>query len=243
MSDTSDTAEQAKQVGSQAADSAGQVAQTAASETRDVAAQAVSSARDLVHQVRGEVGDQAGTQQQRIASGLSDLADQLEEMGRDQSGLAASLVGQVADRTRTTADWLSTRGPDEVLEEARRFAARRPGTFLAAAAAVGFLGARLTRGLGAASSGLSPSDHLPERSFPPAPRPVSSLPPVEPQPYGDPQPVRDRGLDDVDELGGDLPDLPGLPEDPGAPLDTPPGRAPGVTPPVAPRVGGGGEML
>ncbi len=152
---TADTAkDEAKNVATTAADAGGQVMDTAKSETSEVIAHASQSARSLFDQARGELTDQAGTQQQRVAGGLHDLADQLTQMGEstDQSGLATSLVKQASDRARSTAEWMGQREPGDLLSEAQRFAARKPGTFLVAAAALGFLGARLTRGLAAGNS-------------------------------------------------------------------------------------------
>jgi len=79
------------------------------------------SARTLFDQVRGELTDPAGTQQQRVAGGLHDLADERDRMGQnsDQSGLAASLVKQASDRTRSTAEWMSQREPGDLVSEAR----------------------------------------------------------------------------------------------------------------------------
>ena len=156
-SSTAETAKsEAQNVATTAVDSGAQVLDTVKAETGEVLAQAGQSARTLFEQVRGELTDQAGTQQQRVASGLHDLADELDQMGRSsqqagQSGLAASLVKQASDRTRSTADWMSHREPGDLVTEVKRFAARKPGTFLAAAAALGFLGARLTRGLTASA--------------------------------------------------------------------------------------------
>jgi len=152
---TAETAKgEAKNVATTAADAGGQVMDTAKTETGEVIAHAGQSARTLFDQARGEFTDQAGTQQQRVAGGLHDLADELTRMGEstDQPGLATSLVKQASDRARSTAEWMGQREPGDLLSEAQRFAARKPGTFLAAAAALGFLGARFTRGL-AASSG------------------------------------------------------------------------------------------
>ena len=73
-----------------------------------------------------------------------------------QSGIATGLAGQAGDRVQSVAGWLEQRQPGEVLDDVRDFARRRPGTFLAAAAAVGLIGGRLTRGL-TASSGSSTS--------------------------------------------------------------------------------------
>ncbi|MDQ2757865.1 MAG: hypothetical protein M3Y71_15140 [Actinomycetota bacterium] len=143
--------DEAKNVANRAADSGSQVVDTAKAETSEVLSQAGQSARTLFDQVRGELTDQAGTQQQRVAGGMHELADELDRMseGSDQPGLATSLVQQAADRTRSTAQWMSQREPGDLVSEAQRFAARKPGTFLAAAAVLGFLGARLTRGLAA----------------------------------------------------------------------------------------------
>jgi hypothetical protein len=47
------------------------------------------------------------------------------------------------------ADALENRQPSELLDEVRRFARQRPGVFLLSAAAVGFIGGRLTRGIAA----------------------------------------------------------------------------------------------
>lgn len=157
-SDSSSTAETAKSeaqnVASTAVQSGGQVLDTAKSETSEVVAHAGQNARELFDQVRGELTEQAGTQQQRVAAGLHDLARELEKMGEGsgQSGIASSLVQQASERTRSTATWLENRDAGDLVTEVRRYAARKPGTFLAAAAALGFLGARLTRGLTAASS-------------------------------------------------------------------------------------------
>lgn len=139
---------------SQAASSTSDVVGTAKAETGEVLSTAVGSARELLDQTRSELANQAGTQHERVTKGLHSLADELESMGEqsDSSGLASSLVKQVSERARTTADWMGQREPGDLVTEARQFAARKPGTFLAAAAALGFLGARLTRGLGAAAS-------------------------------------------------------------------------------------------
>jgi hypothetical protein len=153
---TSDVAkDQAKSVASDAKQGGQQVAQTAKEQTQEVASEAKHQAQQLYQQVRGEFGDQAATQHQRAASGLRSLGDELGAMARGQStqqGLASDLAQQASDRVSALAGWLETREPGDVLHEVTGFARRRPGTFLAAAAAVGFLGGRLTRGLAAEAS-------------------------------------------------------------------------------------------
>jgi hypothetical protein len=143
--------DQAHSVASDAKQSGQQVAQTAKEQTQEVASEAKYQARELYQQLRGEVGDQAATQHQRAASGLHTLGDELGSMARgsDQSGVATDLAQQAADRVHSLAGWLESREPGDVLDEVTSFARRKPGTFLAAAAAIGFLGGRLTRGLAA----------------------------------------------------------------------------------------------
>lgn len=153
---TTDVAkDQARSVASDAKQGGQQVAQTAKDQTQEVASEAKDQARQLYQQVRGEFGDQAATQHQRAASGLRSLGDELGAMARGQStqqGVASDLAQQASDRVSALAGWLESREPGDVLNEVTSFARRKPGTFLAAAAAVGFLGGRLTRGLAAEAS-------------------------------------------------------------------------------------------
>lgn len=141
--------DEARTVAADAKESTKNVAATAKSEARDVAAQTQQQARHLVNQLRAEVTGQASGQTQRAASGLRALADELGEMvgATQQQGIASDLARQGSDRARGFADWLEQREPGDILDEARDFARRRPGTFLATAAALGFLGGRMMRGL------------------------------------------------------------------------------------------------
>lgn len=140
---------EARTVAADAKESGRHVAETAKLEARDVAAETQQQARHLYRQLRTEVTDQAATQHQRAATGLRSLADELGQMvgTSQQPGLATDVARQASDRARGFADWLEEREPGDILNEARDFARRRPGTFLMAAAAVGFLGGRMTRGL------------------------------------------------------------------------------------------------
>jgi hypothetical protein len=145
--------DQAKSVASDAKQSGQQVAETAKEQTREVASEASQQAKELYQQVRAEFGDQAATQHQRAASGLRTLGHELGSMARgsEQSGVATDIAQQASERVNALATWLESREPGDVLSEVTSFARRKPGTFLAAAAAVGFLGGRLTRGLAAES--------------------------------------------------------------------------------------------
>ena len=149
-SSTTDVAkEQAGSVGQDAKAGGRHVAHVAKEETRSVAEDAREQARDLWEQTRSELSDQAGQQQQRVADGLRSLGKELSSMaqGSGQQGLATGLAGRGADQAHRLAEYLEGRDPGSLLEEVRRFARRRPGTFLAVAAAVGVAAGRLSRGM------------------------------------------------------------------------------------------------
>lgn len=128
---------------------AGKVASTAADEARRVGSDAGHQVRHLMGQTRDDLRHQAAAQQSRVASGLRELADQLRDMadGSESDGMARTLVDDVSRRAGEAAGWLDSRDPGSVLDEARGFARRRPGTFLALAAGVGVLAGRLSRSL------------------------------------------------------------------------------------------------
>lgn len=128
------------------------VAETAKEELGNVTSTATDQMRRLMDQSRSELTDQARSQQQRLTTNLRSLTDELDSMvGAGQPGVAHDLVRQVSQQARTLGDWLDGNEPGAVLDEVKRFARRKPGTFLAVAAGLGFLSGRMTRGLSAAS--------------------------------------------------------------------------------------------
>lgn len=140
--------DEAATVATDAKDSAQEVASTTKEQAGEVTQEAKVQARALYDQAKDELGQQATDQQARAASGLSALGDELSTMAeRSDGGMAADLAKQAADRAHTASQWLEQREPGDVLTELTSFARRRPGAFLAGAAALGFLGGRLTRGL------------------------------------------------------------------------------------------------
>ena len=140
--------DEAASVADDAKTGAKEVASTAKEQASNVASEAKTQARQMFHQTKGELTDQASTQQARAATGLSSLADELHQMAeRSDGGIASDAVRQAGDRARSAAQWLEAREPGDVLSEVTRFARQRPGAFLAAAAALGLVGGRLTRSL------------------------------------------------------------------------------------------------
>ncbi len=142
--------EEARGVAQDAVESGKQTAETAKQQAGEVAGEAMTQARQLLDQTREQVTAQGQAQQEKAASGLHSLADELSGLvsgNVQQEGLATDLARQASERVRTAADFIENRQPAELLDEVRRFARRRPGTFLLGAAAIGFLGGRLTRGI------------------------------------------------------------------------------------------------
>ena len=158
---TTDVAkDQAGEVAKTASDAGKHVAGVAGEQAGQVASEATQQVKQLVQQTRGELTEQAATQQKRVASGLRSLSKEFSAMahGSEQPGMAADLAQQAGERTNAVASWLEEREPGHVVDEITRFARQRPGAFLAAAAGAGFLVGRLGRGLKAATDESGESD-------------------------------------------------------------------------------------
>jgi ElaB/YqjD/DUF883 family membrane-anchored ribosome-binding protein len=185
-----DTAKQeAANLKDTAAEQAGNVAGTAKDEAKNVAHEAKSQAKDLFTQTQSELKEQAGVQQQRVASGLRSLGDELGSMAgnSEQQGLATDLVRQVSDRAGSAASWLDSRDPGSLLNEVKSYARRKPGTFIAVAAIAGVVAGRLTRSL----AGVAADEKEAEAS---APTKATTAPVVTPPPVV--EPVAASGLVD-----------------------------------------------
>lgn len=156
--------DEASRVAGSAAQAGKDVAGTAKEQAKNVAGEAKSQAKELYHQTQRELRDQAAQQQERVASGLHSVGDELDQMASssDQGGVASDLVRQAGQRAHSIASWLDQRDPGSLLNEVKSYARRNPGTFIAAAAIAGALAGRLTRALASggddSGSGSSGSD-------------------------------------------------------------------------------------
>ncbi len=236
---------QAAEVAGTARDAGKHVAGVAGEQAGQVASEATQQVKHLVAQTRGELTEQAASQQQRVASGLRSLSKELDAMARgsEQSGMATDLVHQASDRTNAVASWLEQREPGHVVDEVTRFARQRPGTFLALAAGAGLLVGRLGRSLKEATDDSS------QGTAPRTPTNASNTqlaattsqgyapPPVPPAPTYPATPGYDRG--GYDPAPGYPPPAPAPsypPQASGFPQPQAPGyqRPPGDSPPPAP---------
>jgi len=220
--DTSTTSPAQEAVGT-SAEEARHLAGVAADETKGVAAEAAQQARgvvdDAITQVRGQLDDQGRQQKDRLAGTLATLSDDLSRMAGGGSGLAADLARDAAGRARSVADHLDRRQPDELLDDVRRFARERPGTFLLGALTAGVVVGRLLRGtkdaVEAADAGahrtttaLGPDSGVRTAYDAPMPPPIAPPPPPpvapSPSPTGYPSAPGLSGATDA-EAGGVLP--------------------------------------
>ncbi|WP_051247325.1 hypothetical protein [Nocardioides halotolerans] len=150
MTTDTSTTQRAQETAATAADQGKHVAGTAASEARDLAAEATQQARgvvtDAMSKLQGQLDDQGRQQKDRVAGTLATFADDLGQMAQGGAGLAATLAHEAADRAQTISRHLESREPRELLDDVRRFARQRPGTFLLGALAAGVVVGRLARG-------------------------------------------------------------------------------------------------
>ncbi len=127
---------------------ASKVTETAKDQVGQVADEAGRQARNLIDETRAQLRSQAQEQADRISVTLSDLANQLRGMADnapDPSSSVASLVGDGASRLEDFATRLQSGGLDTVVEDLKAMARRRPGAFLAGAAAAGVVVGRIFR--------------------------------------------------------------------------------------------------
>lgn len=160
-----------------AAGHAKDVVGAAKDEASAVIGEAKMQAKDLYAQTQRELRDQANTQQQRLATGLRSVGDELGSMANSSTGtgIAADLVQQASGRVSAAATWLGDRDPGAVLTEVKRYARRKPGTFILAAAIGGVIIGRLTRAL---ASDASDQKHAAAQT--PSAPPMPPAPPVPP---------------------------------------------------------------
>ena len=198
--------DQAATVGRSAGEAGGHVAQIAADQAREVVSETARQARDLLGEASGHARDQASVQQQKAASQLRSVADELREMTvkGGQSGVVTEVTQQTAERIHGMASWLEQREPADVLQAVRDFARRRPGVFLAGAVAAGLAAGRLTRGMtdAARSGGQRPDPQRPPREIPPG----AAIPPPPDPHWTTPMPgYPDDAMPGAAGLGEEIP--------------------------------------
>lgn len=132
-----------------AKEAGGHVAETAKAEAGNVYGETKHQGKQLLDEGLREARTQAGNAQSQIAGFVRSLSDEAASLSRGatQRGPLLDLVDQADRFGHDAADWLDRNSPDDVVDSVRRYAARNPWQFLAISAGVGFVAARLVRGL------------------------------------------------------------------------------------------------
>jgi hypothetical protein len=131
-----------------ARDAGADVARAVKEEARQVAHTAADEVRDVGLDVRHLLREEVDRQHRQVTDRVGVFAEELYTMASQRPDTpAGELVGMLAARSRSFAQYLDQHGPERVLHELEDFARRRPGTFIAAAVAAGFVVGRLGKGL------------------------------------------------------------------------------------------------
>lgn len=159
----------AKEAASRAVEESKQVTQTAGEQTREVAGTVKEQAADVVqtakaqsrnvaHEAREQLRHQAGTQTQRLAEALRSAGDQVRALAEGrvaEAGGARDYARQAAGTAQEWAGRVESRGFEGLTRDLEQVARRRPGAFLAGAAAAGFVIGRFVRSSSASGSTTS----------------------------------------------------------------------------------------
>jgi vacuolar-type H+-ATPase subunit H len=148
--------ERAGQVAGAARDEAQSVAGDVRQESSAVAREAATQAHNVLDETRSAIRSQARQGAERTAGALDNLSSQVQALAsgdREGAGELGRYADQASERLHALAQQISNRGFDGLVDDVQSFGRRRPGVFLAVAAASGFAAGRLFRGAQAASSG------------------------------------------------------------------------------------------
>lgn len=164
-------------VADQASAAAQDVMGTASQQAQQVKEETVRQARNLAGEASGQLSSQAREQTQRLTTNLRDLGDELRSMaeGGQEGHTATELVHQASERAHRLAGYLDGREPEEILEDLRSYARRRPGAFLVGAAVAGMVAGRAGRALKDAKSDDTTGSFRPS----PVTSPPTTRPPTE----------------------------------------------------------------
>lgn len=124
---------------------------------QQLASQARQQASELAtrggEQIKSQLANQKHEASQRmlpVQAALRETAQQLRKQGQAST---ASYTDSAADRVERVSGYLRETDVDEITDEVRGFARRRPAVYLSAAAALGFLATRFLKSSSQAQQG------------------------------------------------------------------------------------------
>jgi hypothetical protein len=131
-----------------AKDQAATVASDARAQASQVAAEAKAQARNVVGDARQQLREQADAQASKVVDSMRRVSDEFRALTEGRTEEATTVRRYVQDATGKIdelASHLDATGVDGLVDDVQRFARRRPGAFLLAAAGAGFLAGRFFR--------------------------------------------------------------------------------------------------
>ena len=198
-STTESAKEKAAEVAASAKQNAGQVTDQAREQANEVMTSATDHLGQVVGTARDELRNRASAEATNLGQRLGDIAQELRAMGQasaEHGGLASTAVCGVADQVDRGARRLREGDLDTALDDLKRFARNRPGTFLLGAMGAGFAVGRLLRHanlkeIGQAAkpagdngssdvTGLSNGHSSAELAAPSSPEPAAASQPLQP---------------------------------------------------------------
>ena len=140
--------DQARDVAGTALEQAKGVAASVGEQAGSLRVEAAEQARGVVDDARAQVREQVEARTRDVAQALGRVRGQLEALSQGralEAGPFAAYSRQATGWVGRMADRVSERGFEGLVRDVERYARRRPGVFLAAAAGGGFVAGRLLR--------------------------------------------------------------------------------------------------
>jgi len=126
-----------------------EVAGQAKQQGQQVAQQARQQAGDLANrgteQLKSQLANQKHEASQRMVPVQSALRETGQQLRKQGQGPVAGYADKAADQVERFSGYLRETEVDEIMDEARGFARRRPAVFLGGAVALGFLATRFLK--------------------------------------------------------------------------------------------------
>ena len=137
--------DQANNVKDTALGAATDVVDTAKEQVGNVLGETVDQAKDLASQMKEQAARQLDSQSSKAIDQARGLSQQLTS--GDTSGMVGQILSEAGHRLQALTDYVDRVGPQGVLEDARRYARRNPGTFILGTALAGLVSGRVMKGI------------------------------------------------------------------------------------------------
>ncbi len=135
--------------GTESGSQVGQAAEQARQQGQQLAQQAKQQASELANrgneQVKSQLANQKHDASQRLRPIQTALQETAHQLRRQGQGSVAEYADRTADQVERLSGYLRETEVEEIVDEVRGFARRRPALFLGGAAALGFFATRFLK--------------------------------------------------------------------------------------------------